>query len=67
MSVGSLTAAGTATLGAGLESSRRHDLVPFVFTALASTLVVVRHAPNIRRIARGEEPRLSTRLLGGRH
>src|ERR1022692_931469 len=54
MSVGSLT----ATLGAGLESTRRHDAVPFVFTALVSTLVVVRHAANIRRIARGEEPQL---------
>jgi glycerol-3-phosphate acyltransferase PlsY len=67
MSVGSLTAAGTATLGAGLESSRRRDAVPFVFTALASALVIVRHAPNIRRIARGEEPKLSARLRGGRH
>ncbi len=67
MSVGSLTAAGTATLGAGLESTRRHDAVPFVFTALAATLVVVRHAANIRRIARGEEPQVSTRLFGGRH
>ncbi len=67
MSVGSLTAAGTATLGAGLDSSRHHDAVPFVFTALASTLVIVRHASNIRRIARGEEPQLSTRLLGSRH
>jgi glycerol-3-phosphate acyltransferase PlsY len=67
MSVGSLTAAGTATLGAGLDSSRHHNAVPFVFTALASTLVIVRHASNIRRIARGEEPQLSTRLLGSRH
>jgi acyl phosphate:glycerol-3-phosphate acyltransferase len=67
MSVGSLTAAGTATLGAGLESSRRHDAVPFIFTALASTLVIVRHAANIRRIARGEEPQLSTRLWSTRH
>jgi acyl phosphate:glycerol-3-phosphate acyltransferase len=67
MSVGSLTAAGTATLGAGLESSRRHDAVPFVFTALASTLVIVRHSANIRRIARGEEPQLSTRLWSSRH
>ena len=67
MSVGSLTAAGTATLGAGLDSRRRRDVVPFVFTALASTLVIVRHAPNIRRIARGEEPQLSARLWGGRH
>jgi acyl phosphate:glycerol-3-phosphate acyltransferase len=67
MSVGSLTAAGTATLGAGLDFRRHHDAVPFVFTALASTLVIVRHAPNIRRIARGEEPRLSARLWGSRH
>ena len=67
MSVGSLTAAGTATLGAGLAASRRHDAVPLVFTALASTLVIVRHAPNIRRIARGEEPQLSSRLWGSRH
>lgn len=67
MSVGSLTAAGTATFGAGLESARRHDAVPFVFTALASSLVVVRHAANIRRIARGEEPQVSARLFGGRH
>jgi len=67
MSVGSLTATVTATFGAGLESTRRHDAVPFVFTALVSTLVVVRHAANIRRIARGEEPQLSTRLFGGRH
>jgi acyl phosphate:glycerol-3-phosphate acyltransferase len=67
MSIGSLTATVTATIGAGLESGRRHDAVPLVFTALASALVVVRHAPNIRRILRGEEPRLSTRLFGRRH
>lgn len=67
MSVGSLTATVTATFGAGLDSTRRHDAVPFVFTALASALVVARHAANIRRIARGEEPRLSARLFGGRH
>jgi glycerol-3-phosphate acyltransferase PlsY len=36
-----------------------------VFASLAATLVVVRHIPNIRRLARGEEPRLSSRLLGG--
>ena len=67
MSIGSLTATVTATVGAGLESSRRHNAIPVVFTALASALVVVRHAPNIRRILRGEEPRLSTRLFGRRH
>ncbi|MGD0196048.1 MAG: glycerol-3-phosphate 1-O-acyltransferase PlsY [Candidatus Dormibacteria bacterium] len=67
MSVGSLTATGTATFGAALESARRHDAVPLVFTALASALVIVRHAPNIRRIVRGEEPKLSMRLWGSRH
>ena len=67
MSVGSLTAAGTATFGACLESRRRHDVVPFAFTALASALVVMRHAANIRRLARGEEPKLSSHFWGGRH
>ncbi len=67
MSIGSLSATVTATLGAGLDSRRRHDPTPLVFTALASALVVVRHAPNIRRILRGEEPKLSTRLFGRRH
>jgi glycerol-3-phosphate acyltransferase PlsY len=67
MSVGSLTATGTATFGAALESARRRDAVPLVFTALVSALVIVRHAPNIRRIVRGEEPKLSMRLWGSRH
>jgi glycerol-3-phosphate acyltransferase PlsY len=67
MSVGSLTATATATLGAALESRREHDPVPVVFTALVSALVVVRHAPNIRRIVRGKEPQLSMRLWGSRH
>ncbi len=67
MSVGSLTAACTATLGAGLDSSRTHDAVPLVFTSLVATLVFVRHAPNIRRLSRGEEPKVSSRLFGGRH
>jgi glycerol-3-phosphate acyltransferase PlsY len=65
MSVGSLSAAGLGAFGAGLDAIRTHDAVPFVFAALASTLVVVRHVPNIRRLARGEEPKLSSRLLGG--
>jgi glycerol-3-phosphate acyltransferase PlsY len=67
MSVGSLTATATATFGAGLETRRRGDAVPLVFAALASALVIARHAPNIRRIARGEEPKLSLRLWGSRH
>jgi acyl phosphate:glycerol-3-phosphate acyltransferase len=65
VSVGSLAAAGAGAFGAGLESVRTHDPVPFVFAALAGTLVVVRHLPNIRRLARGEEPKLSSKVLGG--
>jgi glycerol-3-phosphate acyltransferase PlsY len=65
VSVGSLAAAGVGTVGGALASLRTHDPVPFVFASLAATLVVVRHIPNIRRLARGEEPKLSSRLLGG--
>ena len=65
VSVGSLAAAGAAPIGGALESLRHHTAVPLVFTTLAATLVVVRHAPNIRRLLRGEEPRLSSRLFGG--
>jgi acyl phosphate:glycerol-3-phosphate acyltransferase len=66
-SVGSLAATGAATVGSGVQALRTHDLVPFAFSLLASALVVARHAPNIRRLARGEEPKLSTRLFGRRH
>src|SRR5580704_6013839 len=65
VSVGSLAAAGVGTVGGALASLRTHDPIPVAFASLAATLVVVRHIPNIRRLARGEEPRLSSRLLGG--
>ncbi len=65
VSIGSLAAAGAAPVGGALESIRHHSAVPLVFTTLAATLVVVRHAPNIRRLLRGEEPRLSSSLFGG--
>jgi glycerol-3-phosphate acyltransferase PlsY len=65
VSVGSLAAAGAGTIGGALASLRTHDPVPVAFASLAATLVVVRHIPNIRRLARGEEPKLSSRLLGG--
>jgi acyl phosphate:glycerol-3-phosphate acyltransferase len=65
VSMGSLAAAAAAPLGGALESRRLHTAVPFVFSALAATLVVVRHAPNIRRLLRGEEPQLPSRLFGG--
>jgi len=66
VSVGSLAAAGAAPIGGALEGIRNHDAVPFVFSTLAATLVVIRHAPNIRRLLRGEEPRLTSRLFGRR-
>jgi glycerol-3-phosphate acyltransferase PlsY len=59
VSVASLSAAGSAALGAALESQRKRDAVPFAFAALATTLVAARHAGNIRRLLRGEEPRVS--------
>jgi len=62
VSVGSLAAAGSAPFGGALESVRSHSAVPFVFTTLAATLVIVRHAPNIRRLLRGEEPQLPSRF-----
>jgi len=46
------------------KASALAGAVVLVFAALAATLVVVRHLPNIRRLARGEEPKLSSRLLG---
>lgn len=58
MSVGSLTAAGVGTLGAGVSALRGGPTAPLVFVGLASALVVVRHSDNIRRLVRGLEPRV---------
>ncbi len=59
VSIGSLVAAGSATVGAGLQAARGGSRVPLVFTGLASTLIALRHTDNLRRLARGREPRLS--------
>ncbi len=59
VSVGSLTAAATATLGAGLIAARGGPRGPLVYATLASTLIVARHGDNLRRLARGAEPRVS--------
>lgn len=61
VSVSSLAAAASAALGAGVESKRSGDPVPFAFAALAASLVAARHGGNIRRLLRGEEPRASLR------
>jgi acyl phosphate:glycerol-3-phosphate acyltransferase len=61
VSVGSLTAAVSATLGSGIGSAVRHATAPFVFSATATAIIVWRHRANIRRLMRGEEPRVSLR------
>jgi glycerol-3-phosphate acyltransferase PlsY len=58
VSVGSLVAAGSATVGAGVLAARGASRSPLVFAGLASALIAVRHTDNLRRLARGLEPRL---------
>jgi acyl phosphate:glycerol-3-phosphate acyltransferase len=65
MSVASLAAAGSATVGAGVSAVRGGDVAPLVFTGLASALIVVRHSANVRRLVRGLEPRVSLPQAGG--
>jgi acyl phosphate:glycerol-3-phosphate acyltransferase len=59
VSVASLVAAGSATVGAGVSAVRGGDVAPLVFTGLASALIVVRHSANVRRLLRGLEPPIS--------
>ena len=59
VSVASLVAAGSATVGAGVVAARGGRIEPLVFTSLASALIAVRHSANVRRLLRGLEPRLS--------
>jgi len=61
VSVGSLSAAVSATAGGALRQLRSGDAVPLAFAALTSALLFVRHSDNLRRLARGEEPRVSLR------
>jgi glycerol-3-phosphate acyltransferase PlsY len=59
MSVGSLVAAGAATVGAGVSVARGGPRPPLVFAGLASALIALRHVDNLRRLARGLEPRVT--------
>lgn len=59
MSIGSLSAAGTATVVTAARAVRGDSLAPYLFTASAATLILARHSANIRRIAAGTEPRLT--------
>jgi glycerol-3-phosphate acyltransferase PlsY len=61
VSLGSLAAAGTATVAAGVSAVRGGSRSTLVFAGLASALIAVRHSDNLRRIARGAEPRLTFR------
>ncbi|TMB93273.1 MAG: glycerol-3-phosphate 1-O-acyltransferase PlsY [Chloroflexi bacterium] len=61
VSVGSLSAGASATFGAALRRMRSGDMVPLAFAALTTTLLAVRHGDNLRRLAHGQEPRVSLR------
>ncbi|MBV9101017.1 MAG: glycerol-3-phosphate 1-O-acyltransferase PlsY [Candidatus Dormibacteraeota bacterium] len=61
MSVGSLSAAASAVLGAGVEEARTGDRAPLAFAGLAAGLIALRHAGNIRRLLRGAEPQVTLR------
>jgi glycerol-3-phosphate acyltransferase PlsY len=61
VSVGSLTAAAGATAGSGIAWARGGSAAGFAYTAGASTVVLLRHRANLRRLARGEEPQVSLR------
>ncbi|HZS13306.1 MAG TPA: glycerol-3-phosphate acyltransferase [Candidatus Dormibacteraeota bacterium] len=59
VSVASLSAAAAATTGAAVHLARGGSLEELAFTAGVSAVVVSRHRANLRRLARGEEPRVS--------
>lgn len=59
VSVGSLSAALSATVVSGVRGARTGDVTPLVFAGAASTIIAIRHRDNIRRLARREEPRVS--------
>jgi glycerol-3-phosphate acyltransferase PlsY len=64
VSLGSLVAAGSATIGAGVSTARGGPRAPLVFAGLATALIAIRHTDNLRRLARGLEPRVSLRRRG---
>jgi glycerol-3-phosphate acyltransferase PlsY len=60
VSVGSLSAAIGATAGSGVHWALGGGSgEAFAFTAGATALVISRHRANLRRLAKGEEPRVS--------
>jgi glycerol-3-phosphate acyltransferase PlsY len=61
VSVGSLSAAAAATVGAGVQWALGGSPEAFAFTAGVTAVVVSRHHANLGRLARGEEPQVSLR------
>lgn len=58
VSLGSLSAAALATVGSGVVWARGGPGTPFAFAVADTALIVARHSANLRRLARGEEPRI---------
>jgi acyl phosphate:glycerol-3-phosphate acyltransferase len=66
VSVGSLAAAGSATAGTAAvlalghrdSAGRDRSRAAFGFAAAATTIIVLRHRPNLRRLWEGVEPRV---------
>ena len=61
VSVGSLCATAGATLGTGVHWAVGGSAEEFAFVAGVSAVVVARHRANLRRLAKGEEPRVNLR------
>lgn len=59
VSVASLAAAVSATVGAGVAGLRTGRRTPLLFAGSAAALIAIRHTSNIRRLAGGTEPRLT--------
>lgn len=65
VSVGSLAAAGSATVGSGVAALRGSPRGGWAvaYAASVSAIITARHRANLRRLLAGTEPRLSWRLL----